>query len=151
MPVITLTTLINAPIEKVFDLARSIDLHQESMAHTGEKAVAGRLSGLIEENETVTWEARHFFRKRRLSSRIVSMQIPTYFRDEMIEGDFSSIEHDHFFREVTGGTEMKDVFRYEAPYGIFGKLASRLFLTAYLKKLIRERNGIIKTQAESHQ
>ena len=40
MPTITLTTIIKAPIENVFDLARSIDLHQHSMQHTKEKAVA---------------------------------------------------------------------------------------------------------------
>jgi hypothetical protein len=148
MPTITLITFINAPVATVFDLARSIDLHQQSMLYTGEKAIAGRLSGLIEENETVTWEARHFFRKRKLTSRIVSMKTPFYFRDEMIEGDFKILEHDHFFMGSAGGTEMKDVFHYEAPFGIFGKIAEGLFLTRYLKKLLRERNAIIKAEAE---
>ena len=38
---IHLTTLITAPIERVFDLSRSINLHKISTAHTGEKAIAG--------------------------------------------------------------------------------------------------------------
>lgn len=62
MPTITLVTIINAPVQTVFDLARSIDMHRHSMAHTNEKPVAGRLSGLIEDGGTVTREARYFFK-----------------------------------------------------------------------------------------
>jgi adenylyl- and sulfurtransferase ThiI len=43
MPVITLETYINADKQTVFDLARSIDLHQISTKHTNEKAIAGIL------------------------------------------------------------------------------------------------------------
>jgi hypothetical protein len=48
---ISLATLIHAPIERVFDLSRSIDLHQQSMRHISEKAIAGKTSGLISESE----------------------------------------------------------------------------------------------------
>jgi ligand-binding SRPBCC domain-containing protein len=149
MPVITLTTFINAPIEKVFDLARSIDLHQRSMLHTNEKAIAGRVTGLIEEGETVTWEARHLFKTRSLTSKITSRKIPDHFRDEMINGDFKLLQHDHYFTATDSGTLMKDVFHFRAPYGIAGKLAEQVFLIRYLKKLLRKRNEELKKVAES--
>jgi len=38
---IELEIRIAAPIERVFDLARSIDLHVDSTAGTGERAIAG--------------------------------------------------------------------------------------------------------------
>ena len=38
---------IDVPIERVFDLARCIDLHTESMSDSKEKAVAGKTKGLI--------------------------------------------------------------------------------------------------------
>jgi hypothetical protein len=60
MSVIQLTTIILAPVERVFDLARSIDLHVASTAHTGERAVAGVTSGLLGPGEEVTWRAKHF-------------------------------------------------------------------------------------------
>jgi hypothetical protein len=60
MPRLELSTYINAPVEICFDTARSIDVHMASTAHTGERAIAGRTSGLIELGETVTWRARHF-------------------------------------------------------------------------------------------
>lgn len=48
MPTIILKTSINAPIERCFDLARSIDLHVQSMQSSGEKAIAGKRAGLID-------------------------------------------------------------------------------------------------------
>jgi len=42
---IELTTRIAAPIERCFDLCRSIDLHMASTNWTGEKAIAGVTSG----------------------------------------------------------------------------------------------------------
>jgi ligand-binding SRPBCC domain-containing protein len=143
MPTIILTTTVNAPIEKVFDLARSIDLHQQSMAHTHEKAVGGKLSGLINKNEIVTWEARHLFMMRKLTSKIVEMTSPSYFKDVMIEGDFSVMEHDHYFKSIDTGTQMKDVFFFKVPYGLIGMLAG-IFLKHYLSELLKKRNHIIK-------
>lgn len=55
MAVIELETVIYAPKERVFDLARSIDAHQDSTEGTQERAVAGVTSGLLGLNEEVTW------------------------------------------------------------------------------------------------
>jgi hypothetical protein len=60
MPLIELTTIIAAPIERCFDLARSIDLHKLSTEGTEEEAIAGVTSGLIGKDQQVTWRARHF-------------------------------------------------------------------------------------------
>ena len=95
MPNIYLKTIIDAPQKVCFDLARSIDFHQISMPRSNEKAVDGRISGLIQKGEFVTWEATHFFVKQRLSSKITEMEEPNYFVDEMISGAFKSIRHKH--------------------------------------------------------
>jgi ligand-binding SRPBCC domain-containing protein len=148
MPVIRLETFINADRQIVFDLARSIDLHQISTAHTNERAVAGRTSGLIELNESVTWEARHFGIVQRLSSKITAMKHPEYFVDEMISGAFKSIRHEHIFEEKSNGTLMIDVFEYASPLGFLGNLADYLFLKKYLTNLLVTRNQVIKENAE---
>ena len=149
MPRIELTTAIAAPIEKVFDLARSIDVHATSQSSHGEKAVAGRTSGLIEEGEEVTWEAVHLGVRQRLTSRIVAMRRPAYFRDSMLRGAFKRMDHDHFFEPTPAGTVMKDVFEYTSPLGLLGRLADRLFLECYMRRLLEERNQVLKQQAES--
>ncbi|MEO6873732.1 MAG: SRPBCC family protein [Opitutaceae bacterium] len=149
MPRIKLTTVIAAPIERVFDLARNIDVHQASQSSHGEKAVAGRTSGLIEEGEEVTWEAVHFGVRQRLTSRIVTLRRPTYFRDSMVRGAFQRMDHDHFFEATSTGTVMKDVFDYVSPWGVLGRLADWLFLERYMRQLLEERNQMLKQLAES--
>jgi hypothetical protein len=66
---IHLETFVAAPAATTFDLARDIDFHQRSMADTGERAIAGRTSGLIGAGETVTWRARHVGLRWTLTSR----------------------------------------------------------------------------------
>lgn len=61
MPVIIIETLIEAPIDRIFDLARSIDLHRLSTRQTNEQAIAGKTSGLISHGETVTWAGQAFW------------------------------------------------------------------------------------------
>jgi ligand-binding SRPBCC domain-containing protein len=149
MPQIHITTFIAAPIERVFDLGRSINLHQVSTASTGEKAIAGVLNGLIGLHETVTWQARHLFKTRQFTSRISAMQPPHFFVDEMVKGDFKSFYHEHHFKATENGTILIDKINFETPYGVFGKMASRLFLTSYLRKFLEKRNAVIKDYAES--
>jgi ligand-binding SRPBCC domain-containing protein len=149
MPTIHLTTFVAAPTQRVFDLARSIDLHRKAMAHTREEAIAGTTSGLISLNETVTWKARHLRRMRVLKSKITAMEPPLSFTDEMVDGDFKSLRHEHHFKSIANGTLLIDIFSYEAPYGNLGRLADRLFLTRYMKTLLETRNKTIKEYAET--
>jgi ligand-binding SRPBCC domain-containing protein len=148
MPLIHLTTFIAAPIETVFDLARSIDLHQTSMTAHAEKAIAGRMEGLIEKGETVTWTAKHLGKNRMLKVIITAMNAPHYFTDEMLEGDFQKMKHEHYFKPCDNGTIMIDQFYFESPYGFLGKLVNRVFLTAYMTRLLQERNEYLKQKAE---
>ena len=83
MPVIVLETIIEAPLERCFDLSRSVDLHMISTAHTSEKAVAGICEGLIGPGQSVTWQARHFGVVQYLTSKITEYERPHRFVDEM--------------------------------------------------------------------
>lgn len=149
MPVIKLETFIDAPVERVFDLARCIDLHTESMGRQRERAVDGVVTGLIGLGETVTWEAVHFGIRQRLTSAITQFDRPLHFRDSMVSGAFRSIDHDHFFEEDGRGTLMRDIFAYTSPLGLLGAAADRVFLKRYMTRLLEERNGVIKRVAES--
>lgn len=149
MPVIRLETFINAERAIVFDFARSIDLHQISTAHTNERAIAGKTSGLIELNESVTWEARHLEIVQRLTSKITAMKHPEYFVDEMVSGAFKSFKHEHTFELQGEGTLMVDLFDYVSPMGILGKVADTLFLKRYMAKLLTIRNQVIKEHSEA--
>jgi ligand-binding SRPBCC domain-containing protein len=151
MPVIRLTTEIRAPIERVFDLSLSIDFHVASTAHTGEQAVGGVTSGLIGLGQEVTWRAQHFGVWQRLTSRITALERPTYFQDTMVRGIFTHFCHDHHFSPTLTGTLLKDVFDYEAPLGIAGRCAARLFVTPHLHNLLSLRNRLLAEAAESEE
>ena len=148
MPIIRLQTFIDAPINVVFDLSRSIDLHKISTAHTNEEAVAGKTSGLIGMGESVTWKAKHFGVTQLLTSKITAFESPNYFTDEMVSGAFKRFKHEHIFTEDNGVVLMTDVFDYTSPYGTLGRIADYLFLEKYMTNLLAERNRIVKVFAE---
>ena len=149
MPKIHLTSFIAAPVDRVFNLSRSINLHQISTADTNEKAINGVTNGLINKNETVTWQARHLFRTRLFTSKVTAMQAPNFFIDEMMKGDFKSFYHEHHFKAVANGTIMIDMINFETPYAIIGKNANLFILTNYIEKFLKKRNEVIRDYAET--
>ncbi len=145
-------TVIDAPIERCFDLARSVEVHLAGNVHYGEQAVAasGVTTGLIGLSDRVTWRAKHFGFWHILTAEITKMDRPTYFRDQMLQGIFRSMEHDHYFRALPSGpTEMRDMFQFAAPLPVLGWLAEQLVLRRYMRMLLHERNVAIKQIAES--
>ncbi|MBK8785394.1 MAG: SRPBCC family protein [Chitinophagaceae bacterium] len=149
MPKIHLTSFIAAPIERVFDLSRSINLHQISTIATNEKAIDGVMNGLINKDETVTWQAKHLFKIRQFTAKITEMKSPDFFIDEMVKGDFKSFHHEHHFKAAENGTIMIDLLDFETPYGTFGKIVNTLFLKSYLENFLIKRNEVIKDYAET--
>jgi ligand-binding SRPBCC domain-containing protein len=148
MPTFTTDTRINAPVERCFDLARSVDLHTES-SRVRERAVAGKTSGLLELGDEVTWEARHFGKRQRLTARIVELNRPKSLSVEMIKGAFASHTHKFTFTSIDGNTtDMHEVFQFQSPLGIMGRIADKVVLTRYLKRFVRSRNAFLKEKAE---
>ena len=62
MTTIKITTNYFAPIERVFDTNRNIDIHQQSASKTKEIAIAGITSGLINKNDA-NKESSHCYSK----------------------------------------------------------------------------------------
>lgn len=152
MSTIQLFTEIRAPLERCFDLSRSIDLHVASTAATKERAVGGKTRGLLDLGEEVTWRARHFGFTHELTSRITELTRPSHFRDEMARGIFRSMVHDHEFEsraDDASVTVMKDTFAFTCPLGPLGVLADRIAVRAHLEGLLLARNRVIKEAAET--
>jgi ligand-binding SRPBCC domain-containing protein len=148
MPVITLVTRIAAPPERCFDLSRSVELHVASTRRSGETAVGGKTSGLLDLGDSVTWRARHFGIWQTLTSRMTMFDRPRHFRDSMVDGAFARFDHDHFFEAKGELTEMRDVFDFTSPLGPLGWIADTLVLTRYLRRFLEERNQVIREVAE---
>lgn len=149
MPTIHLTTFIAAPVERVFDLSRNISLHKIAMQKTGEVAIAGITSGLINLDDTVTWKAKHLLKTRFFTLRITEMKPFEKFTGKMIRGDFVSFQHEHFFKPADNGTIIIDIIHYETPYGLSGKLVNQFYLNTYLETLVKNRNEVVRQYAET--
>ncbi|MET3176286.1 UNVERIFIED_ORG: ligand-binding SRPBCC domain-containing protein [Arthrobacter sp. UYCu721] len=134
------TTRTNTPQSELFDLARSVDVHKDSMAQSHEEAVAGVTSGLISLGGEVTWRAWHFGVPLQMTSRITEIQSPDYFVDEQVKGPFRRFRHVHDFSQDSAGTTMVDRIEFSAPFGPIGRLVEKLVLARYLQRLIETRN-----------
>ena len=150
MQTIRLTTWIDAPVQRCFQLSLSVDLHIQSAAGSKEKAVGGRTSGLLQGGESVTWSGRHFGLRLTHTSVIDLWRPYSYFRDVMSEGNFGRFEHDHHFAPMNDGTRMRDEIRFAAPAGLLGRLFQGR-LRRHLTRFLQGRNAYIKRVAESEE
>ena len=147
MSIVIVETLIKAPPDRCFDLARSADFHVASTKSTAERIVGGITSGLMKLDDVIEFEGTHFGVVQRLSAKIVVFDRPKHFRDTQLEGIFRSFNHDHYFEPVSEGTLMRDIFDFKCPLGILGKLAAPV-VARHLRKFLAVRGLEIKRAAE---
>lgn len=148
MSLIIIETKIEADIKTCFDLVRDIDFYQNSLKKSNEIAIGGKIKGLVDLNDCITWEANHFGFVRHLVLKVTEFNSPNVFVDEMVQGDYKAYKHEHMFRESGNETVMTDKFFFESPYGIIGKFVNWLFLKRYMTNFLKARNSILKNKAE---
>ncbi|KRA23688.1 cyclase [Microbacterium sp. Root61] len=136
-----IVTRTEHPVDAMFAASLDIDAHLASMHDSGETAVGGVTSGSIGLGESVTWRARHFGIWFTLTSCITALDRPHRFVDEQVSGPFRSFVHEHAFVQDAGTTVMTDTLTVASPF--FGRLAERVVLVPYLRRLIRKRNAYL--------
>ncbi len=152
MVTIDLQIEIHAGIDRCFDLARSIEVHLLAERQSRERAVDGRQSGTLGLGDTVTFEAVHFGIRQRLTSRIVELERPGRFVDQMEKGAFKSLRHTHCFTSSQPNTTtMRDILVFEAPLGPLGLLAEGLFLRRYMTAFMRRHQIEFRTIVEEQE
>ena len=57
------------------------------------------------------------------TTEITHVKEGAYFVDEQRVGPYKIWHHEHFFKEVDGGVEMRYVVHYELPFGWLGRIA----------------------------
>ncbi len=149
MGYVSVITRIAAPIGVCFDAARSLSAHVASARFSGEKLVApGKLEGHLELGDLVCFEGRHFGIRQRFCARIIEMDRPNRFTDEMVRGAFKSMRHVHQFEESGGATVMIDTLDWRAPLGPLGGLADRLFLERHMRWFVETKQGALRAIIE---
>ncbi len=149
MTTVVVRTRINAPMETCFDLARDVEVHCRTCAHTGERVVGGKTNGLLELGDTVTFEAVHLGVRQRLTAQIVAFERPRFFVDEMRQGAFKSLRHMHEFTPVGDATLMTDRMEFASPLGWPGALTDALVMRRTMRRFLLRRNRVLKRIAEA--
>jgi len=68
-----------------------------------------------------------------------------HFIDDQRVGPFALWHHQHWFREIAEGkTEMTDILHYQAPLGVLGTIADRLFVRRQVEGIFTAREDAIK-------
>jgi ligand-binding SRPBCC domain-containing protein len=148
---IVVVTILDGPVERAFDLARDITVHERTLARTGERAVAGRTQGPIGPGEVVTFQARHLGVRWTLTSRVneADWDPPRGFVDEQVKGPFRWFRHEHRFEAAGTTTRMTDVWTHELGWGALGRLVDRLVVTRTARGLLAERAAALARLASS--
>jgi ligand-binding SRPBCC domain-containing protein len=142
---ITITTLINAPVEVCFDAARDVALHAASAAFSGERLVVpGRLDGVLETGDLVCFEGRHLGIRQTFCARITEVRRPERFVDEMERGIFRWLRHVHSFERAGDQTRMRDDLIWETPLGILGRIADKMFLEHHMRTFVTTKQTHLK-------
>lgn len=118
MPTIHRETRIDAPRERVFDLARHVEAHVATMPDER----ASGATGLLELGDEITFRQRQFGIAFSLTAAVTEFDRPRRFADEQRSGVFGSLVHEHTFEAVDGGTVMIDNVTFEMPFGPLGTL-----------------------------
>jgi ligand-binding SRPBCC domain-containing protein len=148
---IKLNTWVDAPVERCFKLATSVEFHIASARPMKETAVSGVKSGLLQERDVVKWSARHFGLRLTHTSLMEVSRPFAHFREVMAAGIFARYEHEHFFAAMDDGTRVRDELKFAAPFGPIGRLVEALVLRRYMTSLLRRRNKALKRAAESEE
>jgi ligand-binding SRPBCC domain-containing protein len=77
-------------------------------------------------------------------TEITHVKDKEYFIDEQRFGPYKLWQHQHHFREVSGGIEMTDEVNYAIPFGLFGRLVHFLFVGKEVNKIFDYREKVLK-------
>jgi ligand-binding SRPBCC domain-containing protein len=149
MPRIVIETWIAAPPERVFDLARDVGAHAQSSSFTHERIVPpGRTEGLLQAGDLITFEGVHFGMRQRVTAKILSMEPPRVFVDELVRSAFKQLRHVHEFEPSNGGTLMRDTLEWTSPLGLLGRMADRVAVIRHMTWFVTTKQEGLKRMAE---
>lgn len=78
------------------------------------------------------------------ATEIAQIKEHKYFIDNQIQGPYKIWHHEHHFKEIENGTEVRDVLFYEVRFGIIGQILHRLFIRKRIEDIFNYREEKIK-------
>ncbi len=148
MPVLHFTNFVEAPIDVVFGLSRSVSIFKIAFQQNKVWPVAGITFGLIKEGEMITWKLNFLFKTRIFTIKITEMRLNDRFEEKIINNDVITLKHEHFFKPTQNGTIVIDRIDYQLKNGFLGMLMNK-FVVSFFEKNISRRIEVINQYALS--
>lgn len=76
-------------------------------------------------------------------TEITHIKKPVYFIDNQLSGPYRVWHHQHFFKEVEGGTEMTDIVHYDLPAAFLGNIVHWLLVRKKVEEIFDYRHKIL--------
>lgn len=76
-------------------------------------------------------------------TEITSVVEGVRFVDEQRVGPYAMWHHEHHFREVPGGTEMRDIIHYAVPGGPLGDVVNHYVVARRVAEIFAHRRGVL--------
>ncbi len=165
---------VHAPLDRLWALSTRVELVKDTL---GMKLVGGTTTGYIGDGSRVVWKGWKFGLPTEHHTLITGWAAPhaavaeptltpelhaeslgqpvAWFQDSQERGRFAFFQHDHWLRERTGPdgsplTVLEDEVHFRLPFGVPGRLASRLILEPYIRRLVKRRFASLKRLAEGN-
>lgn len=134
-------TVINAPIEKVWDFFSSPEnLDGITPPEMGFKITSGK-GGKTFAGQIISYKIQIFsLVKSFWITEITHCEKNDYFVDEQRFGPYAMWHHEHHFRDLGGRTEMRDRVSYKLPFGAFGRLIAGRIIRKKVRAIFEFRN-----------
>ncbi len=82
----------------------------------------------------------------RWVTEITHVEEPEYFVDDQRLGPYEFWHHEHHFREISGGVEVRDLVHYALPLGLVGDIAHELLVKRQLREIFDFRRGYLESE-----
>ncbi len=77
-------------------------------------------------------------------TEITQVRAGEYFVDEQRAGPYRLWHHEHHFREVPGGVEMRDIVHYALPFGVVGDWVNRWVVARRVAGIFAHRRRVLE-------
>ncbi|MCW5942147.1 MAG: SRPBCC family protein [Fimbriimonadaceae bacterium] len=145
----TWQTLIDAPVERVWEFHRSADALRR-LSPPGTRVELMSQDGAVRVGAVHRLRIRRFGLSVRWDARIERADPPSGFVDVALRSPFAHWRHDHEFVAQPGGrTLLVDRVDYALPFGFLGRVLDRLFVGRALDGMFSHRHAATRRELES--
>jgi ligand-binding SRPBCC domain-containing protein len=139
------TQLVQAPLARVFDFFSAAENLERLTPDFLSFRILTPLPIEMKTGQHIEYQIKLGGVPMRWLTEIREWQPGERFVDVQLRGPYKTWHHLHEFREVPGGTEMRDVVDYELPFGPLGELAHALAIKGTLSRIFAFRRQAVES------